>query len=91
MLVIDNKNVVGIFRFESPSLVEDRIQEEGKDDRIPGMDITTDWYIVCILIEYFISILRRVLLLDQNNSSYKKTLLKDIHIYLSVFVLLLRT
>ena len=84
---IDNKNVHGVFRFKFPPSIEDCIQEEDRADRRVGADHTTGWYSICISLESFMSILRRVLTTVDTDSNYKATLLSDLHIAMSVLVL----
>ena len=84
---IDNKNVHGVFRFEFPPSVEDCIQEEGRAGRRIGADHTTDWYCICMSLESFLSVLRRVLTTVDTNAEYKASMISDLHIAMSVLVL----
>ena len=69
---IDNKNVHGVFHFEFPSSVEDFIREEGRAGWRSGADHTTDWHYVCVSLESFLSVLRRVLTTADAHSDYKE-------------------
>jgi len=84
---IDNKDVHGVFRFEFPPSVEDCIQEEGRAGRRNGADHTTDWYCICISLESFLSVLRRVLTSTSKDPNYKASLVSDLHVAMSVLVL----
>ena len=64
---IDNSTVHGVFRFDFPPSIEDYIQEEGRAGRRVGANSTTDWYIICILLETFLRVLRRALTSKQSH------------------------
>ena len=51
------------------------------------MDHTTDWYCICLLLELFLNVLRRVFTPSNTQSDYKATLISDLHITMSVLVL----
>ena len=84
---IDNPNVHGAFRYEFPPSIEDCIQEEGRAGRRVGADSSTDWYTICISLESFFRVLRLVLTSEESRASYRQTLITDLHVCLSVFVL----
>ena len=84
---IDNKGVHGVFRFEFPPSIEDCIQEEGMAGRRNGADHTTDWYCICISLESFLSVSRRVLTSTSKDSNHKASLVSDLHIAMSILVL----
>lgn len=84
---IDNENVHGVFRFEFPPSVKYCIEEEGRAGRRIGADHTTDWYYICISLEFFFSVLRRVLTTANTHADYKAALISDLHIAMSVLVL----
>ena len=84
---IDNPNVHGVFRYEFPLSIEDCIQEESIAGRRVVADLSKYWYTICISLEIFLGVLRRVLTSEQSHASYRKTLIADLHVHLSVFVI----
>ena len=84
---IDNKEVHIVLCFEYPPSIEYCIQEEGRDGRRFGDDYRTDWYCICISLESFIAVLRRLLLSKSATEKYRVTLISDFHVTPSVLVL----
>ena len=58
---IDNKDVHGVFKLEFPSSIEECIHDDGSVGRRVGANSSTDWYNICISLEPFLSIPRRIL------------------------------
>lgn len=69
--------------FEFPLSIKDYIQEDARAGQQNGVDHTLYWYCICISLELFIGILRRILTTTANGKKYKATLVSDLYIALS--------
>ena len=87
---IDNPDVVGVTRLEFPPSLLDVQQEKGRAGRRPHASSDKDWYLVCLSLETFVVLLKRLYnnpAGNKNTSSYFLTLEKDLQDALVLLVL----
>jgi hypothetical protein len=87
---IDVLDVFGVTRLEFPPSLLDVQQEKGRAGRRPNATSDRDWYLLCLSLETFVVLLKRLYnnpASNQDTSSYFATLQNDMQDAISMLVL----
>ena len=87
---IDNPQVYGVFRAETPLSIEDFLQEKGRAGRLDGAVPTSDFYVACVSLKSTLLLLKRIYRSTTQKGNYQKRLFADLDNVLQAVIILER-